>query len=124
MIRRSFTGMKPLVMGWLARAPSPAMCPTGHRYLRSPCGTETSPVYLGGPISLANYDEIDRVTCKRLISVHEPLKYKLGMCKVPRRKIQGGQEVLWSYNLNASDKRDINFYPESDWNLVSNLQIQ
>ncbi|KAJ1518902.1 hypothetical protein ONE63_011488 [Megalurothrips usitatus] len=114
---RIYTEKKPAIMGWMARVPSPDICPTGHRYLRSPCCDENLPVYIGGPISLANFDEVDRVICKRFISANEPFKNKLGLYKAPRRKIVGGIEVLWSYNLSARDRESPNFHPESDWQL-------
>jgi len=116
---RLFTERNPLVLGWLAKVPSPDRCPTGHLYLRSPCGEDEFPVYLGGPISLANFDEVNGVICKRLISVNEPNKNKMAVHKAPRRKISGGQEVLWSYNLNVTAKCHPNFYPNTDWQLVS-----
>ncbi|XP_034253862.1 uncharacterized protein LOC117652823 isoform X2 [Thrips palmi] len=112
---RVLTEKKPLTLGWLARVPSPDMCPTGHRYLRSPTGEEKYPVYLGGPISIANYDKVDRVLCRRLISQKEPNKNKMGVCKGPKRKLSPGQEVLWSYNFDPAAKRCPNFFPENEW---------
>lgn len=69
---------------------------------------------------MANFDEVDRVICMKFISANEPNKNKMGVSKVPRRKISGGQEVLWSYNLSAADRLHPNFYPETEWQLVSN----
>ncbi|XP_034246115.1 uncharacterized protein LOC117648059 [Thrips palmi] len=112
---RIFNEKKPMVMGWLAKVPSPDVCPTGHRYLRSPCCNENFPVYLGGPASLVNFDEIDRVLFKPISSNHGHINTKVGMYKAPRRKVLTGLEVLWSYNLSAKNCHHPHYYPESDW---------
>ncbi|KAK3920944.1 DNA damage-inducible transcript 3 protein [Frankliniella fusca] len=62
---RILTVGKPVPLGWIAKAPGPNNA-TFHRYLRSPCirGADSS-LYLGGPISLANYDCTDMLTCRQ-----------------------------------------------------------
>lgn len=111
-------------MGWLAKAPPAATCPTGHRYLRSPCcRLDKEDIYLGGPLSLANFDVVNRVNVNRCLSVIEPRRYKVEIVKAPGRKITVGQEVLWSYNLNATKRSCPNFSPQNEWQLVGVMYI-
>lgn len=110
---------KAVTMGWLAKVPSSSMCPTGHRYLRSPCQNEQGCIYLGGPISLANFDKMDMVVCKRFISNKEPWKNKIGVSKSPKSKLARGQEILWSYNLPVRDRSNPQLFSSKEWKLVS-----
>lgn len=106
-------------MGWLARVPSQDACPSGHRYLRSPWMYDCQQnVYLGGPISLANYNEVPRVTCQRAVSNLEPRRNKIIVTKYPKRKITAGQEVVWSYNLKSAGKSSSNIFHHKEWQLV------
>lgn len=113
-------------MGWLARVPSVEECPTGHRYLRSLCCRDTDDnIYLGGPISLANFDVVDRVECKRFISTIEPRRNKMSVTRVRGRRLVPGMEVLWSYNLDATKKAKPNLSPQNEWQLVGcSLSLQ
>ena len=121
MFSRAFTAGKPAVMGWLSKAPNTDQCPTAHRYLRSPCtySRDQCRIYLGGPISLANFDSENRVICKRNLSDVEPWVHKLSVSKNPKRTIKSGMEVLWSYNLGLHDKLHPNLYPQNQWLVVS-----
>lgn len=110
-----FAGSKNLVLGWLVKAPSPEKCPTGHRYLRSAAGTEEYPLYLAGPVSLANFDPENRVLFKKCVSGQEPHINKVYINKVRGRKVVEGQEILWSYSLNSNDRQRPNFHPENEW---------
>jgi len=119
VVYRKLTLNNPGIMGWLARVPSVEECPTGHRYLRSLCCTDTNDnIYLGGPISLANFDEVDRVECKRFISTIEPRRNKMSVTRVHGRRIVAGMEVLWSYNSDAAKRANPNLYPQNEWQLV------
>ena len=107
------------ILGWLARIPSPKTCPTSHRYLRSSfLLEEDEDLYLGGPISMANYDKVNRVICIRCLSSNEIRRNKVAVYKAPGRKIIPGQEVVWSYNLNATKRKYQRFYHQKDWQLV------
>ncbi|KAK3928043.1 Immunoglobulin superfamily member 10 [Frankliniella fusca] len=115
---RTLTVGKSLPLGWVARVPGPGD-PTYHRYLRSPCirGTNTS-LYLGGPISLANYDEIDMVFCRFSISREKHLANTLLVSKAPKRKFNPGDEVMWTYNIPLKNiKMEVIFYQETEWKL-------
>lgn len=108
-----FSSKKGLALGWLAKAPAPAVCPTGHRYLRSTWTSEKKSAYLGGPVGLANYDPQDRVVCQRLDA------NTVGMWKDPKKIIKDGLEVLWSYGLTDQNQQNIPWRDESEWWLVS-----
>ncbi|KAK3920773.1 Immunoglobulin superfamily member 10 [Frankliniella fusca] len=115
---RTLTVGKSLPLGWVARVPGPGD-PTYHRYLRSPCirGTNTS-LYLGGPISLATYDEIDMVFCRFSISREKHLANTLLVSKAPKRKFNPGAEVMWTYNIPLKNRKmEVIFYQETEWKL-------
>lgn len=110
-------------MGWLALVPaSDFYCPTIHRYLRSPCQllVESDPlIYLGGPISIANFNEVSRVKCKPSLGKSDRLKNKMLMYKASGRVLAPDQEVLWDYNLDTRAKHDPRLHRQSSWHLVS-----
>lgn len=120
LLDRMFSEANPMTVGWLAISP-PNDCPTSHRYLRSPCWSEqeTEGVYLGGPISWANYNRTDMVECKRYFSDKEPNMNKLKMTKARGRKLAPGKELLWSYNIKENG---LSFYSEKEWQLVSSIK--
>ncbi|KAK3916212.1 Somatic embryogenesis receptor kinase 4 [Frankliniella fusca] len=76
---RFFNASKPVILGWLARVPSIESCSTGHRYLRSLWSHGKYSIYLGGPVSLANYDQDGLITCKVMSS--ELCHNKVGVLK-------------------------------------------
>lgn len=94
------------MLGWIVKAPSDDQCPTSHRYLRSP--VEGSSCYLGGPISLANRDPVDRVC----VQLSKERNMAIVTSKPGRRMVPGG-EILWSYKL--AEKCEIKMYAAEDW---------
>lgn len=76
-------------------------------------------LYLGGPISLANFDEVGRVVCKVSLSNSFPLKNKLILYKASGRKLEEGNEVLWTYNLSRNQRQNPQLFSEAAWKLVS-----
>ncbi|KAK3919876.1 3-methyl-2-oxobutanoate hydroxymethyltransferase, partial [Frankliniella fusca] len=115
---RSLTSGKPIALGWIAKAPSPDDS-THHRYLRSPCicGTDSS-LYLGGPISLANYDTVDMVKCTLSISTKKHLANTTLVSRAPKIKLIAGDEVLWTYNISSRERLTrVQFFHEKEWKL-------
>ncbi|KAK3931988.1 SCY1-like protein 2 [Frankliniella fusca] len=115
---RSLTSGKPIALGWIAKAPSPDDS-THHRYLRSPCicGTDSS-LYLGGPISLANYDTVDMVKCTLSISTKKHLANTMLVSRAPKIKLIAGDEVLWTYNISSRERlTGVQFFHEKEWKL-------
>lgn len=95
--------------GWMVKAPSPPECHTGHRYLRSPVDSN---LYLGGPVSLINFDR-DANTQLMLC----PRQGFVGL--VTKRPLLPGNEVSWSYTFmhRSSPMQDLNH--KNKWFLVS-----
>jgi len=85
-------------MGWLAVAPKPEECPTGHRYLRSPIAEKS---YLGGPVSLANWDKTreSTVRCHAHINCGETSKYFM----ITVKPLAPLTPITWNYGFTRQD---------------------
>ncbi|XP_034246272.1 uncharacterized protein LOC117648132 [Thrips palmi] len=99
-------------MGWLACAPTNEMCPTSHRYLRSPTSSNS---YLGGPISLSNWAPTKDCTvrCTAHINCDESGKYHL----LTVRPLEPQTPILWNYGFNRAKSFPC-MHPTSAWKLT------
>lgn len=114
-VTESCVAMK--TMGWIARAPKPDECPTGHRYLRSPiCATS----YLGGPLSLANWARPNLCTIKCLAhrSCSGNGKYNF----VTMRPLPPLTPIEWQYGYQRLQEYP-NLHGSQKWRLVSIYQL-
>lgn len=116
--KRVLTPTSALRMGWIARFPGPEN-PTHHRYLRSPCQHHGNNdfLYLGGPLSLCNYDPHPNLKVDFSISSKEERANFVFVQKT--EKLEPGDEVFWTYNISKQEMEDgsKDFYQEREWKL-------
>lgn len=103
-------------MGWLAVAPQPQECPTGHRYLRSPLSSKS---YLGGPLSLCNWSESCTVNCLAHINCNKSGKYNFHCNSLPPLT-----PLEWNYGImyQRGAKKFPTMFEKDIWHLVSEPQ--
>lgn len=97
-------------MGWLARAPSEGQCATGHRYLRSPVEPN---LYLGGPISLANRDDVSRISINMPFNKTSSSRGLVTVFKL--RTLPPGSELLWSYSCRSTSNATFSMHSYDEW---------